>query len=79
VGLRLVRDGEARPSPGATSLLCVRSTGEAACEFCGRDERMTFFGRHRPLSRMRCVELGSVICADCLDHGGELINTALRR
>ena len=77
-GLQLARDGHARPSQGGTNLLRVNSTSDSACEFCGRRERTTFLGFHRPLARMSCPEIGSVICVDCLDHGGDVINKALR-
>src|SRR6187399_2399451 len=71
-GLFLVRDGQERVSRGGTVLALAPVT--VACEFCGRIERRTFFGRRRPLARMTCAERGSVICADCLNRGGDLLN-----
>ncbi len=77
-GLKLVHDGQARPSRGETVLVRVTSRDDEACEFCERRERYTFLGFRRSLARMKCPELGAVICADCLDHGGDLINKAYR-
>ncbi|SDW39303.1 ClpX C4-type zinc finger [Amycolatopsis xylanica] len=77
-GLALVRDGEARSSAGGTTLLRLTPDAEAACDQCGRWERLTFLGFRRPLVRMSCEELGSVICAACLDAAGDLINKASR-
>jgi hypothetical protein len=78
-GLLLVHDGQARRSRGGTGLALLRSTTAEACEFCGRRERRSFFGFRRPLARMSCAQEGAVICADCLNRGGELINQALRQ
>jgi hypothetical protein len=78
-GLLLVHDGQARLSRGGTGLACLRSANAAACEFCGRSERRTFLGFRRSLPRMTCAQVGAVICADCLNRGGELINQAVRQ
>jgi hypothetical protein len=78
-GLMLVRDGQTRLSRGGTGLAYVRSATADACEFCGRRERRTFLGFRRSLPRMSCAQVGGIICADCLNHGGELINQAVRQ
>ncbi|KAA9166364.1 hypothetical protein FPZ12_002030 [Amycolatopsis acidicola] len=78
-GLALVRDGRERRSRGGTSLVRVVSAGSDACEFCDRSVRRSFFGRHRPLPRMSCTQGHAVICRDCLDRGGELLNHVLRQ
>jgi hypothetical protein len=77
-GLYVVADGEARASGNGTDLVALRTTVEAVCDFCGRGERESFLGFRRALARMQCRQLGSVICADCLDRGGDLLNEALR-
>lgn len=77
-GLAVVRDGRARVSRGGTGLRVEAPHSGVLCEFCGRDERRTFFGFRRALGRMSCLENGAVICADCLDHGADLINRAVR-
>jgi hypothetical protein len=78
-GLMLVRDGRERRSLGGTGLARLTSAADDACEFCGRRERRTFLGRHRSLPRMRNMQAGAVICGDCLNRGGELINHVLRQ
>ncbi|WP_199432900.1 hypothetical protein [Qaidamihabitans albus] len=78
-GLYLVGDGEERVSHGGTDLVRVQSSAETVCEFCGRGQRHSFLGVRRSLRRMRCRQLGSVICVDCLDRGGDLLNRALRQ
>jgi hypothetical protein len=75
-GLLLVRDGRERISHGGTALALAPAA--RACEFCDRTERRTFLGRRRPLMRMGCAERGSVICADCLERGGDLLNRISR-
>ena len=77
-GLVLVRDARERVSRGGTGLSLLVSAEAKACEFCCRSERRTFFGFRRPLSRMTCAEQGSVICADCLNRGGDLLNRVSR-
>lgn len=79
IGLRLVHDG--RPYPDATAPLFVRirSAQEPSCEFCGRAQRRSFLGLHRPLARMSCPRTGSVVCEDCLDQAGDLLNHTLRQ
>ncbi|GLY66567.1 hypothetical protein [Amycolatopsis taiwanensis] len=77
-GLQLVHDGQARVSLGGTHLALAASPGEQACEFCGRSERRSFLGLRRALARMSCPQRGSVICADCLDRGGDLLNRVAR-
>ncbi|GHE82237.1 hypothetical protein GCM10017786_11280 [Amycolatopsis deserti] len=76
-GLGLVRDGRPRTSRGGTELDRIRAGG-APCEFCDRTDRRSFFGFTRGLRRMRCAQTGAVICDDCLDHSGNLLNQALR-
>ncbi|TNC20091.1 hypothetical protein FG385_31675 [Amycolatopsis alkalitolerans] len=78
-GLALVRDGRARPSLGGTPLLAAERGSDLACEFCGRRERRTFFGFRRPLARMIGGPGNAVICADCLDRAGDVLNRALRQ
>ncbi|HKS49185.1 MAG TPA: hypothetical protein VJT49_29565 [Amycolatopsis sp.] len=78
-GLLLVNDRRERVSPGGTGLALVISPAAQACEFCGRSERRTFFGFRRPLARMSCTQQGSVICADCLNRGGDLLNWVSRQ
>jgi hypothetical protein len=73
-GLQLVHDGLARVSHGGTSLALAVSPVEQACEFCDRSERRTFFGFRRTLPRMSYPRRGSVICVDCLNRGGDLLN-----
>lgn len=76
-GLWLVHDGEARASAGGPALIRLPASDDAACQDCGRRERRTFLGRHRPLARMHS-DSGAVICADCLDEAGTAINLAAR-
>lgn len=78
-GLLLVRDRQPRRSLGGSALRFSSDPAGQACEFCGRRERRTFLGLHRPLRRMNTSEGDAVICADCLDRGGELINQAVRQ
>ncbi|HVV07683.1 hypothetical protein [Amycolatopsis sp.] len=78
-GLALVRDGRERRSRGGTVLVRVITPEDDACEFCERSVRRGFFGRHRPLPRMSCTQAHAVICRDCLDRGGELLNHVLRQ
>ena len=75
----LVRDGRERRSLGGTGLARLTAVTEDACEFCGRRERRSFLGFHRTLPRMSCAQENAVICADCLNRGGELINKFLRQ
>lgn len=77
-GLGLVRDGHARVSRGGTDLERMRSAEDAPCEFCDRIDRRTFLGFHRALPRMHCPQTDAVICDDCLDRSGNLLNQALR-
>ncbi|WP_370949160.1 hypothetical protein AB5J62_16845 [Amycolatopsis sp. cg5] len=77
-GLAIVRDGEARTSAGDTTLLRLLPDAEATCDHCGRHERLTFLGFRRPLARVSCPELESVICEPCLDAAGDLINKTVR-
>jgi hypothetical protein len=76
-GLYVASDGETRASGGGTELVVVRTMG-AVCDFCGRREREPFLVFRRKLVRVQCRQLGSVICADCLDRGGDLLNEVLR-
>ncbi|NIH83515.1 hypothetical protein [Amycolatopsis granulosa] len=76
-GLGLVRDGHPRVSRGGTELERVRGGGQP-CEFCDRSDRRGFFGFTRSLRRMSCRQTGAVICDDCLDRGGNLLNEVLR-
>ncbi len=77
-GLRLLRDGTNQLSKGGTVLIPLYTVTASVCEYCGRRERRTFLGRRRTLARMSCEELGAVICLDCLDQAGDLINQAVR-
>lgn len=79
VGLHLVRDGQQRQDPAGASLVRLRSAEQPPCEFCGRRDRRTFLGFQRSLARMNHVEVGSVICVDCLNKAGDLINQTARR
>lgn len=78
-GLRLVHDGVLRTSEGGSVLAPVRSLAAYVCEYCGRREHRTFLGFRRPLARMSCEQFGAVICVDCLDRAGDLLNSAYRR
>jgi len=75
-GLGVVHDGRARTSRGAE--LERLTTPEPPCEFCDRTGRRSFLGFHRALPRMRSAHTGAVICDDCLDRSGTLLNEALR-
>jgi hypothetical protein len=75
-GLALVRDGEERASRGGTALARLAPDAENPCEFCDRGVRYSFLGFRRPLARMICRQSGAVICVDCLDRSGDLINRA---
>ncbi|GLY37294.1 hypothetical protein Amsp01_033180 [Amycolatopsis sp. NBRC 101858] len=77
-GLRVVRDGADRETGSGDVLAAVTSPLAAVCEFCGRRERRTFLGLRRPLLRVDCAARDAVICADCLDHAGDVLNLALR-
>lgn len=77
-GLAIIADGEARGSAGGTTLLRLLPDAEDTCDHCDRRERLTFLGFRRPLARMSCAELESVICADCLDKAGDVINKSYR-
>jgi hypothetical protein len=77
-GLRVARDGADRETPGGDVLAAVTSPLAAVCEFCGRRERRTFLGLRRPLLRVTCAQRDAVICVDCLDHAGDVLNLALR-
>lgn len=74
-----MRDGRERRSLGGTGLARLTAVSDDACEFCGRRERRSFLGFHRRLARMSCPQAQAVICADCLNRGGELINKFLRQ
>jgi len=78
LGLWLVSDGQERSSEGGTALVRISALTASVCEYCGRRERRTFLGFRRPLTRMRCVQSDAVICVDCLDNAGELINRSYR-
>ncbi|MDV6012187.1 hypothetical protein [Haloechinothrix sp. LS1_15] len=49
------------------------------CESCGRHARETFLGfRQRKLVRVVFPRNGAVLCVECLDSSGDLINRAIR-
>lgn len=75
-GLTLIRRG---PTGEPAALAALASSSEVVCEYCGRWERRTFLGRHKSLKRLTGGAEHAVICADCLDRGGDLINRAARR
>ncbi|MGH3436623.1 MAG: hypothetical protein ACRDRN_09155 [Sciscionella sp.] len=77
VGLRLLRDGR-QSEAGGSALVRLRSAEDAPCEFCDRRERRTFLGFRRSLRRMARPAADAVVCLDCLDRGGDLINRAAR-
>ncbi|MFD5247746.1 hypothetical protein ACFWIW_24635 [Amycolatopsis sp. NPDC058340] len=56
----------------------VSSSGAYACEYCGRHERRSFLGFRRPLLRMTTSQFGAVICVECLDRAGDLLNRSYR-
>lgn len=76
-GLALVRAGGEHPGNGAGRLVRLRGADEVPCEFCERAMRLSFFGFRRPLSRMACMTTGAVVCADCLEQKGKLINNTI--
>jgi len=76
--LRITRDGADRESGAGDVLAAVTSPLAAVCDFCGRRERRTFLGLRRPLLRVDCAARDAVICVDCLDHAGDVLNVALR-
>ena len=78
-GLKLTRDRDEQVSSGGTALVEIHAITGNVCEYCGRRERRTFLGGHRPLSRMHCAQSDATICVDCLNQGGDLINRAGRR
>ncbi|MBA0128199.1 hypothetical protein H0B56_21860 [Haloechinothrix sp. YIM 98757] len=50
-----------------------------ACESCERSSRDSFLGfRRRSLARVTFPRSGTVLCAECLDSSGDLINRAVR-
>lgn len=77
-GLKLTRDHGAQTSSGGTDLVEIHAITANVCEYCGRRERRTFLGGHRPLSRMHCAQFDATICVDCLNQGGDLLNRAAR-
>lgn len=76
-GLALATAGRHAPELD-TRLALVSAKDDAPCEFCERGIRRTFLGFARPLVRVRGNADGAVICADCLDRAGDLLNKAIR-
>jgi hypothetical protein len=76
VGLLVARDQKPRQSEGGTEFTGLRSATDPPCDLCGRSVRLSFLGFRRTLRRMVCTETGSVMCLDCLDHRGDLVNEA---
>lgn len=79
VGLLVARDGKPRRSESGTEFTGLRSATDPPCDLCGRSVRLSFFGFRRTLRRMTCTETGSVMCLDCLDHRGDLVNKSAAR
>lgn len=77
LGLQVARDGQARESAGDTELTRLRSADDPACDLCGRSMRLSFLGFRRTLARMTCARFGSVMCLDCLDSRGDLVNSSV--
>lgn len=77
-GIRVAGDGVDRETTSGDVLAAVTSPLAAVCGSCGRRERRTFLGLRRPLLRVSCAQRDAVICADCLDHAGDVLNVALR-
>ncbi|MTD56473.1 hypothetical protein GKO32_21205 [Amycolatopsis sp. RM579] len=71
-GRDLCRDGKERLLGGLNLARLVTAPG-IPCEFCDRDERRPWLRHAQPLPRMRRVPGDSVICADCLDRGEQLL------
>ena len=76
-GLYLTMRGRTRPSDRAITVDRLARGDHERCEFCRRWCRGSFLGIHRKLCRVICPNTGAVICADCLDTGGELLNRAI--
>ncbi|WP_236792444.1 hypothetical protein [Amycolatopsis sp. GM8] len=70
-GRELCRDGRERVL-GVNLARLVTAPG-IRCEFCDRDERHALLWHARPLPRMRRLPGESVICADCLARGAQLL------
>lgn len=76
LGLQVVRDGQARITEGGTELTVLPPGEGPECDLCGRTVRLSFLGFRRKLSRMTCEKRGSVMCFECLDRRGDLVNSA---
>ena len=59
-------------------LVRLDTADDGECEFCERQARLSFLGFRRKLTRVRAPGSGAVVCADCLDWAGDLINRAVR-
>lgn len=77
-GLHVVAHGEPGPGHEESSLVLRGSGTDTACEFCERSHRYTFLGRRKGLTRVVFPVNGAVICHDCLDRSGDLLNRAIR-
>lgn len=76
-GVLVCDDGREREL-GDVRLAQLPEADTTACEFCGRSERRAFLRRRRALPRMRSAGGDAVICADCLDLGGRLLDHVIR-
>lgn len=76
VGLYLALRGRSRP-PREFALERLARRDQQCCEFCGRREQWRWLGSHHALPKVVCRESGAVICADCLNRNGELLNRAI--
>lgn len=76
-GVLVCDDGRER-SLGDVRLAQLVATDATACEFCGRSERRrAFLRRRRPLPRVGRAGGDAVICVDCLNLGGRLLDHVL--
>lgn len=76
VGLYLALRGRARP-PRELGLERLAHRDPRSCEFCGRRTQWRWLGSHHALAKVACPDTGAVICADCLNRNGELLNRAI--
>lgn len=76
-GLYLTMRGRTRPGDRDITVTRLARDDHERCEFCQRASRRNLLGLRRELCRVVCPETGAVICADCLDIGGDLLNRAI--
>lgn len=74
VGLRIVTGSAQAEDHG---LIRLAAATDPACQFCRREQRRTFIGLHRRLERICRSRRGVVVCADCLDEAGNVVNDAV--